>query len=355
MRILVLTADYAPGSWSGIGVAVARQAEALAALGAEVRVLVGGERWRRECGVEPRTRCGQVMVSALDGDHFPVEPGEFDWIHVHSLALTELVLELRRRCSVPLAYTVHTQPAMELQSGALASFWDTAQRKLFSITDRVVFLSSSERESAAQRWSGDRAGWRVVGNGVPAAPRATRAWSAGGPLVFAGRFASSKGLDLLDSTLEELAKRRAFEVVLAGGHGDAQGDRAVERIAARMGGRARLMGWVSRPSVDALFESAALVLAPSEYEPFGLVALEAMRMGAPVLAADTGGLSEIAAPGSGGELIASREPVVWADRIDQMLAQPERRRRLSCRGPNYTDLHFNSEAIAKKLLENVYC
>ncbi len=171
-------------------------------------------------------------------------------------------------------------------------------------------------------------------------------------MVFAGRFARTKGIDLLAMIVRRLAGRYRF--VLAGGHGDAHGHRITAALAADCGEACRVVGWLDREALDRLFAGAGLVLIPSEYEPFGLVALEAMRAGAPVLAAGVGGLVDAVGPESGGRLVYSRDPRVWCAAIDEILGTPALRRELRRRGPAYVALRHDPVRLARRLVDDVY-
>ena len=332
MRVLLLTADYPPHPWSGIGVAVERQARGLAGLGIAVEVLVAD-------GSSSESLPG-LDVRPLPRDRFPVDPRRFDWVHVHSLRLAELALELRRRFGLPLAATVHGLVHLELPPSPRARRWSDLQRRLLSEVDRAVFVSEPERDAAVAWLPGIAPRSRVVPNAVPL--QEIRPRGTGGPVVFAGRFAASKGLDLL----EGLAPLLDRPLVLAGGHGDPEGEAA----ARRSGGR--LAGWLSRDEMDDLLGRAALVVVPSRYEPFGLVALEAMALGAPVLAADVGGLREVAAPGSGGRRLASRDPRRWAAEVRELLQSGEAEA-LAAAGPAWAR-RFSPAAVAGRLASHVY-
>ena len=346
MRVLVLTADYPPGVWSGIGNAVERQAVALAALGAEVDVLVARGDIRPAVDGNPR-------VHRLDTNRFPVDAKRFDWIHLHSLALSELAWQLHRRFRVPVAYTAHSIPALELPDGPCARFWHQAQSCVLTFSKRAVFLSAHDMRAASSLippWA--RAS--VIPDGVAPPVAELPAYEPDGPIVFAGRLARSKGIELLAEIIALTLERRPATFLLAGGHSDDAGRTALGKILARHPQACRYLGWLGPDQLDALYARAALVLVPSLYEPFGLVALEAMRMGAPVLAADTGGLSETVRPGSGGVLIASRDPREWARRIDELLSNVALRRSLSSGGPAYVARHFPIQETAARLLREVY-
>lgn len=349
MRVMLLTADYPPGNWSGIGQAVERQARGLTAMGAEVHVLYPAPKGLKPRGAPERG----PNVHNLCGASFPTDPCGFDWIHLHSLALAELALELRRRTGTPLAYTAHSVLALELAHQPGTDRLIAAQNQLMQMCDAVVFLSRSEHEAALQVLPELSARSVVIGNAVPPPPEPTGPWRDG-LVVFAGRFSRTKGIATLCGLLPRLRAKWPGLFVLAGGHGDHESCRQVQALAAQLGSSCHLPGWLSEDRLERLFARASLVLVPSEYEPFGMVALEAMRMGAPVLAARTGGLAEVAAPGSGAMLVGSRDPGDWLEHSTALLGNRELSGELRRRGPKWSARHFSETKIASQLLRCVY-
>src|SRR4051794_3281495 len=91
MRVLILTADYPPNAWSGIARAVEVQARALSLMDVDVHVIAGKARQGFQ------SSRGRPVLHWLDGACFPVDPRGFDRVHLHSLSLAELALELRGR------------------------------------------------------------------------------------------------------------------------------------------------------------------------------------------------------------------------------------------------------------------
>jgi glycosyltransferase involved in cell wall biosynthesis len=352
VRLMLLTADYVPEQWSGIGAAVERQAAALSKLGADVHVLYAPPR----VGRVPKSagcRDDGVTVHDLWQRHFPIDPRGFNWIHLHSLALSELAFELRRRTGTPLAYTAHSVMARELPGVLEAKFWSGVQRQVMRLSDAVIFLSESERRVALEIEPQLAAHSFVIGNGVDSQVCATPLGRRDS-VMFAGRFTMSKGIAVLAELLPEINRRANVRFVLAGGHGEQQAERLILETSWKLGQRCDLLGWQSREKLDALFAQAAVVLVPSYYEPFGLVAVEAMRMGAPVVAANVGGLGEIIGPGSGGCLVSSYETADWLAQVLEILHSPALRDRLSRQGPAYVARRLNPLHFAARLMEQVY-
>ena len=355
MRVLVLTADYPPLAWSGIGVAVQRQARALAALGVQVTVLVSGPPGRERPRGEDEP--AGVEVRSLACPRFPVDPGACDWVHLHSLPLAGLAAELCRRFGLKLACTVHALVHLE-QPGPgwsrQAAFWSAVQRRVLRLCRRAIFLGEGERDAALALWPDLQEKAVVIPNGLPE-ERPPPPPAAGGPLVFAGRFAESKGLPLLADAMDRVfAEEPRARLVLAGGHGDAAGERAVARMRRTHPERCEVRGWLSREELRGLLASASIALVPSRYEPFGQVALEAMALGTPVLASAVGGLRQIAGPLSGGRLVERHEPAAWARATLELLGDPAERERLRRRGPAHVAAHFEIGAVARKLLSEAY-
>lgn len=347
VRVLMVTADFLP-AWSGIGVTVEAQARALQRLGAHVEVL-----W-----VSPAASAGVASAVPVHRQTFrgcAVDPSAFDVVHLHSLALAELATEMCDRYRMPLVYTSHSVVDRELASAPARPFWCDVQRYLFRRAERVVFVSHAERRLAleAHPQLGERAA--VVHNGVddpPAmAPKRTEEF---GPLLFVGRFAPSKGLALLEAILTRLEERGRYEIIIAGGHGCASSDAIVARLANALGNRCRVQGWSGAAQLEALYAGAGLLLVTSEYEPFGLVALEAMRFGCPVLARAVGGLAETVTLGSGGLLMESNCPEHWAEAIVALASDAARRSELSGRGPRHVRRMFTNAKAAARLLSQVY-
>ncbi|HKE29631.1 MAG TPA: glycosyltransferase family 4 protein [Bryobacteraceae bacterium] len=346
MRLLILTSDYPPGAWSGIASAVEAQAKALVQAGAEVDVVVGNH-----ATIRPRTG---PRVHRLDPSSFPVDPRRFDRIHLHSLSLAGLAFELRRRYGLPVTYTAHSLLWRELDPGPEADRWIRLQRDVLRASNRVVLLSHSERQAALRILPDAAERSVVIGNAVPDPPHTGRTRRRVGPIVFAGRFTVTKGIELLCELLPRLLHRGSVRAVVAGGHGDTVGTRRIRQLRALPADRFRLAGWLPRPSLRRLLSGAALVLMPSLYEPFGLIALEAMRAGTPVLASRVGGLAEMITPESGGCLACSRDTAEWEYRAARMIESPELWNALHERGPAYVAETFPMHRIAERLLREAY-
>ena len=139
----------------------------------------------------------------------------------------------------------------------------------------------------------------------PTPPPARRA--RGFRVLFVGRFEPRKGFDLAAAAaMRLLAALLEAEVVFAGGTLDG----AAEAVLAEAGAAdlsqhrgARFLGVLDRPALEAAYRDCDVVLMPSRYESFGLVAIEAMAAGKPVVALAAGGLAEVVTDGEDGILV----------------------------------------------------
>jgi glycogen(starch) synthase len=115
-------------------------------------------------------------------------------------------------------------------------------------------------------------------------------------VLLVGRLVYEKGFHLALEALAPLAKRRGNVRFVVAGTGTAEAE--LKRQARRLGlsPRGTFLGWVGDDMLHSLYRVADLCIVPSIYEPFGLVALEAMASGCVCIVADTGGLREVVPP-----------------------------------------------------------
>lgn len=128
--------------------------------------------------------------------------------------------------------------------------------------------------------------------------------------------------------------------------------RARKRAAALgCGDRLHVTGRVTDAELVRLYNRAALVAVPSNFEGFGLPAAEAMACGTPVVASTAGALPEVVTTGGGGLLVPPRDPEALAKGIRSLLEQPEARAELAARARERVVAHYSWPVIARRTVE----
>jgi starch synthase len=387
LRVALCTREYPPEVYGGAGVHVEHLARALAD---HVDVAVhafGGAR------TDPLVAASYRPWEALAGEgphRAALETFSVDLAMAAGLAGSELVHSHtwyanlaghlgKLTYGIPHVMTSHSlEPlrpwkAEQLGGGYQLSLW--AERTAAESADAIIAVSRGMREDVLASYPAvDPERVHVIHNGVdpgayrpdpgtdvlerlgidPAVPTA----------VFVGRITRQKGLPHLLDAAEHLAP--GTQLVLLAGAPDTERIRQevaehVRRLEA--GGRLRVF-WVPemlpRPEVVQVLSHATVFVCPSIYEPFGLVNVEAMACGTPVVASAVGGIPEIVTEGETGYLVpftpgadafgSPADPSAFAaelaDRINGLLGDPERARTMGRAARARVEAHFAWPAIA---------
>lgn len=343
----------------GQNVHVAALSEALAGRGHEVRVYT-----RRDDAsaplVVPLCRGVEVVhVPAGPAEHLPkdellpfmpafgrwlaarwVGAGRPDVVHAHFWMSGVAALGAREKTGVPTVQTFHALGSVKRRhQGAQdtsPSSRIATERRIADEADLVIATCSDEvRELELMGVSTDHV--RVVPCGVdtghftptgPAEPVPRRRHR----LLSLGRMVERKGIA---TVIEALVDLPDVELVVAGGppvDGLDKDPEAVrlKALAAQLGvaERVRLIGQVGHDDVPGLIRSADVVVTTPWYEPFGIVPLEVMACGRPLVGSAVGGLLDSVEDGVTGVLVPPRDHTAVAGAVRGLLADPDRMRRL---------------------------
>jgi glycosyltransferase involved in cell wall biosynthesis len=271
-----------------------------------------------------------------------------DVVHLHSscagLVLRPLLALLPQRPRV--VYCPHGWAFDREAPRWLNRATATVERVWARFCDAVVCISQHERASAL------RAGLPpdrlvVVVNGIgdialPADVASARDhWPAGAlRVLFVGRLDRQKGVDTLYKALERLGTRAFALVVGAAVVTERSGALAVPP-------NARAMGWLAREEIAVLCCAADVLVVPSRWEGFGLVALEAMRCGCAVVASRTGGLPEVIDDGVSGLLFEPGDAEQLAALLEQR--DPASWQAMGAAGRRRFEAHFRVERVGDEL------
>ena len=145
-------------------------------------------------------------------------------------------------------------------------------------------------------------------------------------VLFVGRIDPLKGIDRLLAAITHLEKRQGLRLVVIGGDDDSEAE--VERLQ-RLSQKLRIQdsvtfaGPVGQEELPRYYSAAQVCVIPSYYESFGLVALESLACGTPVVAAEVGGIESVVRQGETGYVVKDNAPSGLADRIAALLSRPD--------------------------------
>jgi glycogen(starch) synthase len=172
------------------------------------------------------------------------------------------------------------------------------------------------------------------------------------PIVFTwGRVQYEKGFQVLARAMASLRARVPGILCVIAGRGsylpELQSQIDLEGVSDIM----QLPGFLPDDDLRAAIHRANCVVIPSLYEPFGLVALEALAANAALIVADTGGLAELVGGTGSALMFEPGNSEELADRIEQVLTEPETARAMQRRANELLDATYSWDAIASRTID----
>ncbi len=287
-----------------------------------------------------------------------------DVAHAHFWMSGLTALHARAEVGVPVVQTFHALGVVKRRhqgsrdtspAGRLA-----AEHRLARLSDAVIATCSDEvRELLGLGAPAERLHIAPCGVDLAAfVPRGPVAPRGAAPRILSiGRLVERKGLDTLLAAVSLVPR---VELVVAGGPeaAAADGDPEVRRLRAvadRYGvtDRVRFVGRVARPDVPALLRSADVVACVPWYEPFGIVPLEAMACGVPVVATAVGGMLDTVVDGQTGVHVPPHDPLRLATALARLVDDPRLRARMGRRGTAHVHARYGWGGVAERT-EAVY-
>lgn len=294
-----------------------------------------------------------------------------DVVHAHFWMSGIAALRARRRMRVPVVQTFHALGVVKRRHQQDADTSPPAriglEARIAAETDAVVATCTDEIAELIALGA-DPQRLHVVPCGVeletfrPAGPGAVPA--AGGVparrarhrVLCLGRLVERKGVD---TAVEALAAVPDTELLVVGGpdRADVEVDPDCHRLLAAaqrhgVADRVTLLGRAGRSQAAALIRSADVLVSVPAYEPFGIVPLEAMACGVPVVVSAVGGMLDTVGDGVTGVHVPPSDPGALARALSGLLADPARRRALGRQGTAHA-AHYRWDAVAART-EDVY-
>ena len=178
-------------------------------------------------------------------------------------------------------------------------------------------------------------------------------------ILYVGRFDQRKGIETLVRAVAKSSLRdhANLQLVIGGGYRPGHSD-GIERdriasIVAELGLQdcTTFPGRLDEAVLPSYYAAADVCVVPSHYEPFGLVAIEAMASQTPVVASDVGGLQFTVVPEVTGLLVPSKDEVAFATAIDRILLNPNWRDQLGEAGRQRVEIAFSWYSVASRLTQ----
>ena len=242
-----------------------------------------------------------------------------DLIHCHDWMTVLAGIKLREKLGKPLVYNVHLPQAQES--------YQILETLGLVCADLVLVNSLAvEREIRARSLPVQRI--EIVPNGVDGETFSPGCdWPADdGYVLFIGRLVPQKGAALLLHAFSVVIHRYPESRLVIAGDGELE--LFLKRVTRYLGisHRVSFVSWQTGRELVEVYRRAQFAVIPSYYEPFGLVALEAMACGRPVIASRTGGLKEIIIDGVNGYLVPIGDHLQLAQRMVKLIGDAEHRR-----------------------------
>lgn len=386
MRVLMISYEYPPEVVGGLGAAVSGLARALARRGDYVQVIsassIGDAAPCREDGVIVSRVARSAFPEGLDlygggGDagflrvameaNFGLatrgvveatRDGPYDIIHAHDWHSAFAAKSLKHALKIPLVFTVHST-----EYGRNRGIHSDLQRYIHEIewmgtyeAWRVICCSKYMSSELRRIFSLPEDKIDVIPNGVdpPHLPEQelineirSRYAGSGERLVFyVGRLVYEKGVHVLLSSIPKVleeAKNTRFVIAGDGYYASVLREKA-DNLG--IGDHVSFVGRISNRERDAFYAIANTAVFPSLYEPFGIVALEGMARGVPVVVSDTGGLGEVVRHEETGLKVYSGDADSLAWGIKRALLDESLQEKLRRNGPVEVRERFSWDQVA---------
>jgi glycogen(starch) synthase len=403
-RALIVSWEYPPLIEGGLARHVRKLAEALVASGVEVDVLTRGgdapprgkRASRRRDDAPPREgatsrvvveRCRGVNVHRVCEPPCPrdlerflawvrqmnedmiaagealAEQSDYDLVHGHDWLVAHAAAELSSRLQAPYVTTIHAT-----EHGRHKGFVEKhpqaeihgRERKMARRADAVIVCSHYMRGHVADVFGIDEERVAVIPNGIDPselrpvgdlpALRASLAEPDERLVLLVGRLVYEKGFQLALEALPAVIEKVGGVRFVVAGSGTHEAELKAQARRLGLDAHGHFLGWIGDDALHSLYRVCDLCVVPSLYEPFGLVALEAMASGCPCIVADTGGLREVV---PAGERVGLRfnggDPQHLGTMIERLLIDERLRERLVAEASEHV-LGFDWMDVARRTL-----
>ncbi|HEX3911201.1 MAG TPA: glycosyltransferase family 4 protein [Solirubrobacteraceae bacterium] len=384
-RVLLLSWEYPPVIEGGLARHVRKLAEAMVRQGVAVDVLtrgVGEGPATGQPGVDelagvrihrvpepswPRDLDRFVAwVEQMNGDMLAAgevlaEENSYDLIHGHDWLVAQASAALAERAGIPYVTTIHATEHGRHQGWVQdqpQSHIHSVERWMAGRAEAVIVCSHYMRGHVADIFDIDERRIKVIPNGIdpselqPAGDLQALRRKFAAPheklVLLVGRLVYEKGFQLALEALPSVVDQVENVRYLVAGSGTHEHELKAQAERLGLSDHGDFLGWIGDDVLHSLYRIADLCVVPSIYEPFGLVALEAMASGCPCIVADTGGLREVVPVGERvGLRFNGGDPEHLGVMIERLLVDEALRERLVTEASEHV-LRFDWDDIAER-------
>ena len=313
---------------------------------------------------------GYLPIFVQEFQKFQLESGfQYPLVHTNYWLSSWVGMELKKSQPLLQVHTYHSLAAIKYKSVStipmIAKTRLQVEKTLLETDDRVVATSPQEKEHMRSLVS-SKGNIDIIPCGTDLerfgsiARSTARRYLGIAPetkvVLYVGRFDPRKGIETLVRAVSRSAVPKAdLKLIIGGGWREGESDgKERDRIGSiveelGLSDITSFPGALNRDILPAYYAAADVCVVPSHYEPFGLVAIEAMACGTPVIASDVGGLKYTVVPQQTGLLAPPKNEAVFADAIDRLLADSVWRQQLGHTGRQRVETHFSWNGIASQL------
>lgn len=302
---------------------------------------------------------------------------EYDLIHSHYWMSGMAAIELKKIWKIPFIQMFHTLGVMKNRVAQSpdeieGDYRILGEREVLKTADKVIAATPAEYAQLLWLYQTNPDKIVVISPGVdvarfyPIPPDEAKEYigvtPCGRMLLFVGRIEPLKGLDVLIDAIgimhkNEVMRDYPFCLAIIGGETDVSTEQAdlelsrIKELTVRVGisGLVTFLGKRSQDSLPYYYSAAEAVVVPSQYESFGMVALEAMACGTPVVASQIGGLAYLVQDGITGYTVPVDEPIELANRLALLLQDRYLRDQLGRQAVQVAQ-NYTWDKIASKIL-----
>lgn len=289
--------------------------------------------------------------------------GDIDLIHAHDWLVAKPAISIKHSCRVPLISTIHSTEHGRRQ-GLHSDYHRMIHEMEWWLTYeswKVVCCSYYMRDEVMRLFGTPSDKIAVIPNGVNIVEfggnscsrefRRRYATDHEKILLFVGRLVPEKGVNVLLGAMPMVLMSHPEAKLVIVGEGYYKEE--LMRIAAYMGifEKVYFTGYIDEETLRSLYACASVAVFPSLYEPFGIVALEAMASGTPVIVSDVGGFSEIIEHNISGLKVPSNNSDALASAISYVLENPGVAEHFKLEGLKRIEATYEWSSIAERTKE----